>query len=336
MTTDGARGPLRAGIIGAGLMGRWHAAAVRRAGHTVSAIHDADTSRARALASACGATSAATIDALLTGVDVVHVCSPLATHVTLASRALASGCAVVCEKPLASRAAEVRGLYTLAATHARLLVPTHQFLFQRGVRDAIRQLPSLGPLLHIDLTACTAGASGRDAAGAEAVALDVLPHPMSLVERVAPGALDAMAWQVADTPPGELRIGGVSGALSIGVLISCGGRPPVNQLRLVAAGGTVMVDLFHGFCVVDRGRASRLGKVGRPFVSAARTVAAASSNLASRALRAEPAYPGLRELVAGTYEAVRTGGPAPIAAPEVIAVADACEFVQAARLAHRR
>jgi len=326
-----ARADLRAGIIGAGLMGRWHAQAVRDAGHRVVAVHDPDDARAGSLAGTHGATACESADGVVDAADVVHVCSPLVTHVEMSSRALRAGRTVVCEKPLAGSAEEVRALYALAQAHRALLVPTHQFLFQRGVRAALRVLPTMGTLLHLDVTACTAGASGRDADGAEAVALDVLPHPMSLVERAVPGALARIRWQVAATPPGELRITGHCEQVSVGVLVSCAGRPPVNVLRFVTTGGTVTVDLFHGFHVVDRGAASRAGKLLRPFLASARTIGAASTNLVGRAARRESAYPGLRALIGATYAAAQGLGACPIEPAEAIEVARACEAIAAAR-----
>lgn len=336
MTISGTRGKLRAAVIGAGLMGRWHAAAVRHVGHPISAVYDADPLRAKRLANALGVPAVNSLDEAIEAADVVHVCSPLPTHAMIASRALAAGRSVVCEKPLAESPAEVRALHASAVGGGVLLVPTHQFLFQRGVQEALRALPTLGGLRHIDLIACTAGASGRDAAGTEAIAMDVLPHPLSLVERLLPGTLDQIRWSVAITPLGELRIAGTCGESSVGILISCSGRPPVNQLRIICTGGTVVADLFHGFATIDRGGTSRVGKITRPLTSACRTFTAASVNLARRGWRQESAYPGLRELIAATYRAAETGAEPPISAQESVAVADACAIVGRLRAGHAK
>src|SRR5688572_12071223 len=76
---------VRAAIIGAGLMGRWHARAVEHAGATINAVVDADLDRARQLARAHRARAASSLsDAASYGtLDVVHVCTPLETHATL-------------------------------------------------------------------------------------------------------------------------------------------------------------------------------------------------------------------------------------------------------------
>lgn len=330
MSTGTVR-PLRAAVLGAGLMGRWHGAAVRRAGHTVAAVFDPDAARAARLAREWGAVVSPSPEAAVAECDVVHVCTPLPTHVTLATLALEAGRSVLCEKPIAEQAGDVRALFALAASRGALLVPTHQFLWQRGMLRLQRELPTLGAVRHVDTVACTAGASGRDAMGREAVALDVLPHPLSLIERLVPGALDAMSWSVPHGIAGELRAASSHGGTTFGILVSCSGRPPINLMSVIAEQGTVTVDLFHGFAQVDRGRASRWQKIGQPFSAGLRQAGAAATNLAERALRGESAYPGLRELIARTYAAVQHDSAPPVSAQESIAVAEACDRIRMLR-----
>ena len=69
--------PMRAGVVGAGLMGGWHAAAAARAGARIAAVIDPDVGRARRLAQKYrGATSAALLEEVLSpsSLDVLHVC----------------------------------------------------------------------------------------------------------------------------------------------------------------------------------------------------------------------------------------------------------------------
>ena len=106
------------------------------------------------------------------------------------------------------------------------------------------------------------------------------------------------------------------------------GRPTTNQLEIIGERGTITVDLFHGFAVTFGGTVSRRTKVTRPFTVAASTAAAAAANLAGRAWRREPAYPGLRELLSRFYAAVRGQGPNPISPAETIAIARACERLE--------
>ena len=315
---------LRAAVVGAGLMGRWHADAIRHAGGTLVAGVDLDASRAVALgAPASFRELGAALQA--THVDVVHVCAPLGAHETVAREALASGAHVVIEKPVAPDAERTRAILDAAQAAGRLLVPVHQFLFQRGVRRALAQRGLLGELVDVAYTAATAGADGSGLDPDELVD-DVLPHPLALAERLLGGTAGA-AWAVARPARGELRAATTLGSTSLTIAISARGRPTRNELVLTGTRATVHADLYHGFSVVERGPVSRARKVVRPLVLGATTVAAASLNLARRAAGRQTAYPGLRELVAAVYESIRDGAPAPISPAETLAVAQARDAV---------
>jgi predicted dehydrogenase len=320
--------PLRAAIVGAGLMGRWHADAVVRLGHTVAAVVDRDSARAAALASRHrGCQVAAAVEAA-PPVDVVHVCTPQGTHVDLARASIARGAHVIVEKPLADTVAETEALLTLAQSRGRLMVPVHQFLFQRGVRQAQRALPGLGALLHVDFVACTAGALHLDAAGHDRVAFEIMPHPLSLIARLVSAKLVDAEWQVRHARPGELRVHGSLADTTMGILISTGGRPTTNALRLIGARGTIHIDLYHGYATLTRGRTTRIGKALQPFVVTTATLASAATNLARRLATREPAYPGLRRLIGLFYGAAESGGAAPVSAEECLSVARACDEIR--------
>lgn len=317
-----SRSPLRVAIVGAGLMGRWHADSAARAGGVVSAIVDADPTRARALAARHGA-AVLDLDALLgpPRADVVHVCTPLNTHAAIAGAAIRAGLAVLVEKPLARDPAETDALLREAAARRVLVCPVHQFPFQTAVRRVRSDASRLGSLLHVDYVACSAGATGRAATEVSAIVADILPHPLSLLRRFMPGPLHELEWRVWRPAPGEFRASALSGDTTVGLLVSMAGRPTRNTLRLVGTAGTAHVDLFHGFATLEPGGVSRVRKIARPFAHAAATMVVAATNLGARAIRREPAYPGLRELVGEFYRAVREGGPPPIDADEVRDVA---------------
>lgn len=101
------------------------------------------------------------------------------------------------------------------------------------------------------------------------------------------------------------------------------GRPTVNALRLIGERGSAHADLFHGYSVIEPGTVSRSHKIADPFLRSGSTIFSATANLALRARRREPAYPGLRELIRRFYESLRTGEPPPISAGETLAVAAA-------------
>src|SRR5688572_2090380 len=125
---------LRAAIVGAGLMGKWHADAVRKIGGVVSIVADRDPSRAYGFARDLGAGGCRTgaVGAALSSalVDVVHICTPPSDHPAIVRSALAAGLHVVCEKPLAETSATTAELHADAAERELLLCPVHQYLIQ--------------------------------------------------------------------------------------------------------------------------------------------------------------------------------------------------------------
>ncbi len=109
--------PARVGIVGAGFMGSVHARAARAAGAVLVGVADRDLARAQALQDKSQAERATACPAELIeapDIDVVHVCTPNATHFGLVEQALGAGKHVVCEKPLATSAAEAARLDELA------------------------------------------------------------------------------------------------------------------------------------------------------------------------------------------------------------------------------
>lgn len=92
---------MRVGIVGAGSMGRAHAAGWRAAGAELVGVASKTGVSAGALAQAHGARAFPDLDALLPAVDVVDLCVPSDLHHPMTLRAAAAGKHVVCEKPIA-------------------------------------------------------------------------------------------------------------------------------------------------------------------------------------------------------------------------------------------
>jgi predicted dehydrogenase len=233
------------------------------------------------------------------------------------------------EKPLAPTAETTERLLALAAEHGVAVCPVHQYLYQSGVVRAARLLAQLGTLRQVDAFACSAGAEGGGDAARDAVALDILIHPLSLLRRLVTPEVAVLEWHVRRTAPGELRAVAAAAGAAIGIVVSTHGRPTHHTLRLVADAGTLHLDLFHGFCVAESGAVSRGRKVARPFALGSAMVARASANLLQRAARREPAYPGLREIIGRFYVAVAGGGPVPVPPEETVDVARARDMIAA-------
>src|SRR4051794_32114312 len=98
----------RLGFLGVGWIGRDRMLAIHRSGTAeVSAVADASPDVARAAAAEVGAEVVPVADLLDGGgLDGVVIATPSALHAEQATRALASGAAVFCQKPLARTASE--------------------------------------------------------------------------------------------------------------------------------------------------------------------------------------------------------------------------------------
>ena len=329
-----ARTPVRVAIVGAGLMGRWHGHAARRAGGKVALVIDSDGQRAAALARRHGGSR------VLDGFDaeriardavVAHVCTPLATHERLVADLIAAGVHVLAEKPLTDDARSTQSLLASAASARVLLCPVHQMPFQRGVLALVDRLPRLGDLTQLEFSACSAGAAKGGDADQDRLIDDILPHPLSLFRRVLGRDVRPLGWQITRPRAGELRAIASSGNTVVSISVSSHGRPTSNLLRAIAGRGTVDVDLFHGFAAFCAGAATRVGKLSQPFSNAATTLGVASVNVARRVVAREWAYPGLNTLVRRFHAAVADGVPPPISADEVADIAAARDVLRKAR-----
>jgi predicted dehydrogenase len=311
----------RVAIIGAGLMGRWHADAVKRIGGRVTVIVDPDDGAREALGRRHpGARLAPDLDPSFVAqcATAAHVCTPLSTHAAMVTALVEAGVHSLVEKPFCETAESAVTLTSQAVSRGVLVCPVHQFVFQDGVRRLARWLPEMGAVRRVEFSTCSAGARSDDAAALDDLIAEILPHPLSLIQTVLRLPVADVSWRVVHPSPGEFRALSTVGDAVVDVAISAHGRPTENTLRVITDGGSVIADLFHGFAVRNGPVVSRRSKITYPFTGSAKAFAGAAVNLARRSLRAEPAYPGLRELVRAFHVAIAVGGSSPIDASAVV------------------
>lgn len=158
MTTDVADtvvGTIRTGLLGGGFMARVHSSAARAAGATLVGVASSTPDRGARAAVALGVARAEDDAAALlaaSDIDVVHICTPNATHAALALAAIEAGKHVVCEKPLATDVADARALVTAAAGAGVVAAVPFVYRYHPMVREARARVASgeLGVLLSID------------------------------------------------------------------------------------------------------------------------------------------------------------------------------------------
>lgn len=148
---------LRFGIIGAGVIGPTHAAAiVSLPDAVVAAVCDPIAERARTLASQYGAAAYDDPQAMLQreSLDVVCVCTPSGEHGAHAARAMRAGCHVVVEKPLEITVERIDDLLGVQRETGRKLAVISQHRFDQAsvrvqglVRDGALGMLVLGNAL---------------------------------------------------------------------------------------------------------------------------------------------------------------------------------------------
>lgn len=184
---------LRAGVVGAGVFGGFHAS--KYAAHPradLVGIYEPDAEKARALADKHGAKPYDNLARLIEDCEAVTVASPAVHHFEAAAAALAQNRHVLVEKPIASSVEEARELIGLAASHGCVLQVGHQerFVFNAmglfAVPDKPRRIVAsrMGP--------------PSDRCLDVSVTLDLMIHDLDLAIALAGGAVTSVEGMVDD------------------------------------------------------------------------------------------------------------------------------------------
>lgn len=182
---------VKAGIVGAGVFGGFHASKYSTHAQTdLVGVFDPDIDRARVLADKHGAQAFDTLEHMLAEVDVVTVACPAVHHFAAAAAALASGKHVLVEKPIASSVEEARELINLASSHGCVLQVGHQerFVFHAMGLLEVPEVPKrivarrMGPPSDRNLDV--------------SVTLDLMVHDLDLVIALAGAPITAVEGKV--------------------------------------------------------------------------------------------------------------------------------------------
>ena len=145
-------GPLRGGVIGAGVFGGYHARQYARLpGVVLSAVLDTHPDRAAAVAVPLGGRAFHEMAEFLEAVDVVTIASPATFHAEHALAAIAAGKPVYIEKPIATSVADGEKVRAAAAAKGLVVACGHQERVQSkamGLLDIPEQPLRLEALRH--------------------------------------------------------------------------------------------------------------------------------------------------------------------------------------------
>jgi predicted dehydrogenase len=183
-------GPLRGGVIGAGVFGGHHARKYASLpGASLSAVLDADGKRAAELAEALGARAFQDLPSFLEAVDVVTVASPASFHAQAALAALEAGKPVYVEKPLAVTDEDAERIIAAAERQGLVVACGHQerVLFQTmGLFDIPEPPLRLEAVRH---------GPPSDRSLDVSVVLDLMIHDIDLALTLSPGRPQAAEAQ---------------------------------------------------------------------------------------------------------------------------------------------
>jgi predicted dehydrogenase len=334
---------LKVAIVGCGKIADGHVEEIQKLADRarVVAVCDLELLMAEQLATRYGiARHYDRFDALLERErpDVVHITTPPQSHVALARQALAAGCHLLVEKPVAVDADGTRQIVA-AAEAARKLVTVGWSYYFDPPAETLRELiaaGALGEVVHVD------SFYGYNLAGPFGAAL--LADPSHWVHRL-PGRLyqnniDHMLYRVTDLIEDErpavqasgwvrraerfgdardhmvdeLRVVLRGARASAYGTFSSHARPAGNYLRVHGTRNTVHVDYVARTVTFDAAPRlpSAIGRLVPAFGQALAFLREGGRN-ALRFARADfHFFAGLNRLLARFYDAIRDGGPPPI------------------------
>ena len=205
---------LRAVHVGVGLWGRsWAELIARSPGYRLVGVAEASTAGRAWAEQGLGVPAFRDLGRAIraTGADVVVLASPPSTHRPLAELALAEGCHVISEKPLALDLADAAAIAAAAAVTGQKAMVAQNYRFRRqsrALRDLVRR-GALGPLVGVRITCRrdlrTAHITRRDWRGRmpHPYLLDMAIHHVDMLRMIAGREVtevDARGWRAPDSP----------------------------------------------------------------------------------------------------------------------------------------
>ncbi len=270
--------------------------------------------------------------------DVLHVTTPPASHLPLARQALAAGCHLYVEKPLAPTHEDALTLLAEARRAGRKLTAGYSYLFDPPAR-ALRELVAsgaLGELVHLEAF------YGYDLAGpfGTAVMADAGHWVHGLPGQLLQNNLDHLLYKLAeyfeddhprlsafgvrrrpqrfgdarDIMADELRLMLCGERLTASAVFSSFTRPMTHTLRLYGTRNTAAVDFLARTLVLESTTPlpSALGRLLPAFERSWKLAREGLRNLAAFRRYEFHYFSGLNHLIAAFYRSILENGDPPI------------------------
>lgn len=233
---------LRIGVLGVGHFGRFHALKLAARG-CLSGVHDADPTRAAAVAAEVGAPALAA-EALIEASDAVVVTVPTAFHHAYAMRVLVAGRHLFVEKPIAATIAEAEELVATARSRGLVLQVGHIERYSAAIRTLRQSGAGRGAMAF----EATRVAPFRPRSLDVSVVLDLMIHDLDLVLTLAASPLaevravgQAVMSPHPDFAVAQLRFESGAAATVTASRISVGLE---RRLRILGPEGEMRVDFL--------------------------------------------------------------------------------------------
>jgi predicted dehydrogenase len=256
-------GEVRAAVIGAGYLGRFHAQKYAAApGCRLVAVVDSQPETARRVAAEVGCEALTDYRALAGRIDVASVVTPTPLHFPLASALLAQGVHVLVEKPITATVAEARQLIELAAQHGRVLQVGHLERFNPAI---VAAEPLLAAPRFIE---CQRLAPFKQRGTDVNVVLDLMIHDIDIVQSIVHSDIESL--DAAGTPVfspeidiANARIRFVNGCVA-NVTASRVSLKTERKLRVFTHDAYVSIDLQQKILTSIRKRAGAVSDAELP------------------------------------------------------------------------
>ena len=297
-----SRNRIQVGLVGAGYIAPWHAAAVRRCRDAeLVGVCDQAAARAEALATRLGVKAFDSLDAMVeaTGCRAVHALVPPAAHRAVVEAAAERGLHVMVEKPMAGDADDGEAMADAAERKGVRLAVNHNFLFLPSSEALAEAIASrkLGPLRELrvrwamPLPQVKAGPHDRwpfDAPHQPLV--EVGPHPLAFVRHLLPGfeLAHAEAEDRVELPHGRWcyrrwSVAGHCNSARVEVLVDLAASLPKLDVTARGLAGEARLDYARDLFTLERPSAA--GIVFEPWVAGRRVVRQLNRGLRTNLLR---------------------------------------------------
>jgi predicted dehydrogenase len=334
--TDGSgQTPLRAAVIGAGMISAEHLRFLRRnARARLVGVCDLSKVLARYAADTYGAESHYTDHLQMlehAKPDVVHVLTPPHTHCKIAADCLKNGTHVIVEKPIASTNEEFRILSTMAQWQHRALTEDHNYRFNEQILEieSLVKTGVLGQIREVDIR-MTLPITEKGGAFADenlpnachrlpAGALhDLLPHLCYIALRFIPPVEDVAArWTKRSGHPlfefDSLDAMVFGGGVHTRLRFASDQAPDCFTVIVRGAKGWVETDLYQPYfrLTIPRRAGKQLSPLSNQWVNG---IAMAQSSVAGflNKIRRKTPLEGMQTFLARTYAALCTGSELPV------------------------